>query len=427
LPYTDEYDDMSGTSAATPFVSGLASLLLSVKPDLYNDDVEAIVRVSANKYPDFNTQRGYGRIDAYKALQLLLPPYSLTWSTANGSGCTTTLIREDRKGSFLHIDGLTPNVYWADIYEVTKEVAYDKTYVAKPEVWGRGWPTTGYSLANPNSGVGYTKVTDVTKTSCRLTTYIYDLYTFLKHEYVGRYPCEPSQVQYAYSILGIEDRNPPEVTVAYANGGEYFRSGETIFIQWEVEDEYLEGVRCGVQYNTEGGSGYWIAIAGDIPVDSEGHGECEYRIPCGIPRIEDECRIQVIAIDNNQHQGLDISDNNFTIEYINKGGDGSIPVQGVYSPAPDKNFLSAPIPNPFNPRTVFHFGVEEPSRISLIVYDVAGGRVKTFYHDSFMNSGEYTEVWNGIGDSGMSVPSGVYFLVFRAGNFTKMSKLILLR
>ena len=64
------YSSSSGTSAATPHVSGLAALVWSVRPDLTNDDVARVITETARDLgsPGWDKFYGWGRIDAYQAV-----------------------------------------------------------------------------------------------------------------------------------------------------------------------------------------------------------------------------------------------------------------------------------------------------------------------------------------------------------------------
>lgn len=65
------YGEVSGTSFATPFVTGLASLIWSKHPELTNEEVKDIIRNTARRYhrvPLPDPGYGYGIIDAGAAL-----------------------------------------------------------------------------------------------------------------------------------------------------------------------------------------------------------------------------------------------------------------------------------------------------------------------------------------------------------------------
>jgi len=79
----DYVPDFNGTSSATPLVAGLAALVRSQYPALTNEEVRDAIERSADKagtlayadtpgYPNgsWNQEMGYGRINAYKALDL---------------------------------------------------------------------------------------------------------------------------------------------------------------------------------------------------------------------------------------------------------------------------------------------------------------------------------------------------------------------
>ena len=71
----DYTDDFGGTSSATPLASGVYALVMSLRPDLSWYQVRQIVRDTAEKNGSgydsngFSDYYGYGRVDAYAALQ----------------------------------------------------------------------------------------------------------------------------------------------------------------------------------------------------------------------------------------------------------------------------------------------------------------------------------------------------------------------
>lgn len=66
----DYYDEMNGTSAATPHAAGIGALVLSVNPALNPDDLETIlIRSSQDMYSvGRDLESGYGRLNAHLAV-----------------------------------------------------------------------------------------------------------------------------------------------------------------------------------------------------------------------------------------------------------------------------------------------------------------------------------------------------------------------
>ncbi len=78
--YTNAFN---GTSAAAPFVSGVAALILSANPELTGVEVARIINSTAQQlktytYTDYhwNNEVGYGLVDAYEAVRLAKSPKS---------------------------------------------------------------------------------------------------------------------------------------------------------------------------------------------------------------------------------------------------------------------------------------------------------------------------------------------------------------
>lgn len=73
--YTDRF---GGTSAACPQVSGVAALMLSVRPDLTEAQVRTTLQQTATDMGSsgFDNTYGYGRVNAYAAIQAIYPAIS---------------------------------------------------------------------------------------------------------------------------------------------------------------------------------------------------------------------------------------------------------------------------------------------------------------------------------------------------------------
>jgi FlgD Ig-like domain len=96
----------------------------------------------------------------------------------------------------------------------------------------------------------------------------------------------------------------------------------------------------------------------------------------------------------------------------------------VISPRPIPTTSS--YPNPFNPETTIGFTTTDRGPVSVAIYDVSGGLVRTLVHET-LSSGSHTAVWDGRDDRGQRVPSGMYFYRFVAGSFSETRKILLLK
>ncbi len=83
-------------------------------------------------------------------------------------------------------------------------------------------------------------------------------------------------------------------------------------------------------------------------------------------------------------------------------------------------------PNPFNPTTEISFQLATRIDISLDIYSVLGQQIRNL-EKGFFDAGTYRTFWNGKDKYNNSVPSGIYFLQLRAGNFIQTRKMVLLK
>jgi hypothetical protein len=83
-------------------------------------------------------------------------------------------------------------------------------------------------------------------------------------------------------------------------------------------------------------------------------------------------------------------------------------------------------PNPFNPTTVIVFSLPTETRVSLIVYDILGDRVKTLL-DETKAPGVYSVIWDGTDDNGTPQSSGTYFYRLSSAQDTQSRRMALIR
>ena len=106
----------------------------------------------------------------------------------------------------------------------------------------------------------------------------------------------------------------------------------------------------------------------------------------------------------------------------------SDPVSGV----PDASHLhlypslGGSRPNPFGHRTVIRFQLPEAGDALLGIYDPNGRRIRALWNGE-IDAGRHRLEWDGRGDDGHPVASGVYFCRFRGGGISESRKIVLTR
>ncbi|MFQ6617596.1 MAG: FlgD immunoglobulin-like domain containing protein [Fidelibacterota bacterium] len=95
-------------------------------------------------------------------------------------------------------------------------------------------------------------------------------------------------------------------------------------------------------------------------------------------------------------------------------------------PWPDKYALFQSYPNPFNLRSRIRYQLPTPSKVKLMIYNISGQKVRTLA-DGNKDPGIYTVTWDGTNDAGSQVASGIYFYHLKAGKFSQVRKIILLK
>jgi hypothetical protein len=89
--------------------------------------------------------------------------------------------------------------------------------------------------------------------------------------------------------------------------------------------------------------------------------------------------------------------------------------------------LSQNYPNPFNPETTISFSVTQTSSfVTIEIYNIKGQQVHILVNEVF-SAGKHSVLWDGRDDYGEPVSSGLYFYKLKAGAFSSVKKMILIK
>ena len=96
---------------------------------------------------------------------------------------------------------------------------------------------------------------------------------------------------------------------------------------------------------------------------------------------------------------------------------------------PNKTQLLANYPNPSNPETWIPYQLAKAADVSLTIYDVRGVVVRKLalghQRAGFYYSRSRAAYWDGKNAIGESVASGIYFYMFKAGEYAAMRKMLI--
>lgn len=369
-----DYAYNSGTSMAAPHVSGLASLLKGYNSNLYNDDIEHIIQLSADDKgdPGWDQYYGYGRINAKTAIDLLRSPYVLQQSTTTGG---TDIGSTDYYTTVIYgAPGLATGVYIVKRHEIRKTVSY--TSKQNVNVWGRGVATNGWSLESPNFAMGWCDVVPgtVTSTSATLRTYIYQVWS-VSGSYLGYYPTTASNVTFAYTVHGT-----PTPLAASISGPSLLNPGQNgtwtanvtggtppYHYQWAYYYYCNEEDVANELEPDAPPCGYWWNIGSDSPQITR-YDYQSFRLRCIV---------------------TDAASGNVTAyKYVTVSG--NLNKENIYAGEIPKAYsLEQNYPNPFNPSTQINYALPSAAKVNIKVYDLLGREVRELVNEQ-KEAGIYT-------------------------------------
>ncbi len=124
-----------------------------------------------------------------------------------------------------------------------------------------------------------------------------------------------------------------------------------------------------------------------------------------------------------------LSPGNYSYRLAQSDFDGTEKILGTKTDViigPAEFTLEQNFPNPFNPSTTIVYSVPSLSLVSLEIYDALGRLVKTLMNEA-KEPGRYSVAWDGRNNVNEKAVSGIYFCRMKAGNYTGLKKMILLK
>jgi subtilisin family serine protease len=135
-----------------------------------------------------------------------------------------------------------------------------------------------------------------------------------------------------------------------------------------------------------------------------------------LPTPTDTLYYRVSAVDTSGYAG------GYSAELlVAPGGPTDVPEPPTFVDQLQQN-----IPNPFNPTTTIRFSISRRARVTLVIYDVAGRRVRILVDDE-RDPNRYAVTWDGRNAQGARASSGIYFYRLEAGGFSQTRKMVLLK
>jgi len=410
----NDMSNFGGTSAACPQVSGVAALILSLNPNLTEQQVKDLITQNATDIGAAGKDNlyGWGRIDAAKTLAKLKSQMNsdITYTEGNAS---ITRTNEGATIQFL----TSPRIDVAAGYYICDRYIVQTTANGFAEA-PLGWFITseGYSPDNSNYATGWVNKT-INSNSISLQTYFY----YIKYNILGQTinkwaPYNPTG---KYIVLG-----KPNVLNATMSGPDYLASGQV--------GTYIVTASGGKPPYSYAWSYYTyclepIAIEGPIPASEAVI--VPNSVPCGywftiydtdntVSRMSDGRSFQIKCI------VTDASNSTVTVTQEVSSGVPLPKQQAVNDNAVVKEFKTELLdnyPNPFNPSTKISYSLKTEGRVSLKIYNTLGEEVIKLV-DEIKPAGSYEAVFNA-----SELPSGIYIYRMQSGEYVSSKKMLLIK
>jgi len=218
---------------------------------------------------------------------------------------------------------------------------------------------------------------------------------------------------YFYHIFIDVDYNPLDVKTGFV-----YNDSALIGAGYMVENNLFW------KYNGSGGSNWtWVAASGMEKADSAGRSELS--IPLNGLFLSDSSKTIALILDVNEaaspYSVLDLAPTSYKTQCYVYQINSVTAVRQQTLNLPSSYSLSQNYPNPFNPTTDIQYQLPKAGLVNIQIYNVIGQEVSTIVNE-VESAGPHV-----IRFDGRNLSSGMYFYSFRAGDFSSVKKMILLK